>query len=119
MQNPDEIFSVRLLAARKAKGLSQESLAELADITRGMIAKYETNAALPTIVTLSKLALSLSVSSDYLIGLCDVPQYPEPGFTMPLSEPSRGLDPVARQQVIELFQSMIADVKDMKDALND
>ena len=116
MQNPESVFPERLLAARKSKGLSQEALAELADITRGMIAKYETYSALPTIATLSKLALSLSVSSDYLIGLCDTPQYPAPGISMPLNEATYGLDPVARQQVIELFKGMIADVKELKGA---
>ena len=53
---------------RKKKGLSQEKLARLADISNNTLIKIEQGIAKePTITTVSKLASALGVSIDELV----------------------------------------------------
>ena len=53
---------------RKKKGMTQEQLAEKADISRVMIGRYETTDQLPALDTLVRIADALGVSTDYLLG---------------------------------------------------
>jgi len=54
---------------RKKKGLSQEKLARLADISNNTLVKIEMGMAKePTITTVSKIATALEVSIDELVG---------------------------------------------------
>ena len=54
---------------RKKKGLSQDKLAKLADVTHTTLVKIESAANKnPTIKTLRKIADALSVSLDELVG---------------------------------------------------
>jgi len=53
---------------RKKKGLSQDKLAKLADVTHTTLVKLESGANdNPTIKTLHKIAIALNVSVDTLI----------------------------------------------------
>lgn len=52
---------------RKAKGLSQEQLAEKLNLTRQTISKWELNQSAPDIDYLLQLSEFFSVSTDYLI----------------------------------------------------
>lgn len=52
---------------RKRKGLTQQELADKAGITRGMVAKYETSAAEPSLQTAYKMARALEVNIEDLI----------------------------------------------------
>lgn len=53
---------------RKARGLTQEELAQATGISRITIARYETNKMDPTAEKLRKLASVLNVAADDLIG---------------------------------------------------
>ncbi|MFC1674630.1 helix-turn-helix domain-containing protein [Candidatus Omnitrophota bacterium] len=54
---------------RLKKGLSQEKLARLADISNATLVKIESGVAKePTITTVAKIAIALSISVDELIG---------------------------------------------------
>jgi len=54
---------------RKKKGLSQDKLAKLADVTHTTLVKLESGANNnPTVKTLSRLADSLGVSLDEIVG---------------------------------------------------
>ena len=61
-------FYRRLREARKANSLTQEELAEKADISRGLVSRYESGAVIPTVDVLVSLANALDVSTDYLLG---------------------------------------------------
>lgn len=61
-------FAKRLKEARKARKLTQEELAEKADISRVMVSRYETEMVIPTAEVLISLADALGVSIDYLLG---------------------------------------------------
>ena len=66
-------LSDRLKALRKAKGLTQEKLAEIIGVERSSIGKYETG-TMPSIEIITALSEFFSVSIDYLIGKTDNPK---------------------------------------------
>ena len=62
------MLSENIRRLRKKKGLSQEKLARLADISNNTLIKIEQGIAKePTITTVSKLASALGVSIDELV----------------------------------------------------
>lgn len=60
-------FAERLVAARKQRGLTQQALAEQADIHVTQVRRYEGASATPTLDVLKRLAVALSVSADSLL----------------------------------------------------
>jgi transcriptional regulator with XRE-family HTH domain len=59
-------FPIRLNAIRKLRGLTQEGLGKLAELTKLQIHRYERGASQPTLDTLKRLATALNVSIDEL-----------------------------------------------------
>ena len=59
-------FSERVLQARKAKGMSQEKLAELVGVSRQAVSKWETGEAKPDVDKLIAICEALELSMDYL-----------------------------------------------------
>ncbi len=64
-------LATMLRRIRGDRHLTQEALAELADVSRVMIARYETGRVMPTVEILIRLADALDVSTDYLLGRSD------------------------------------------------
>jgi len=60
-------FGKRLVAARKARGLTQEGLADLVGLTKLQIYRYERGSSQPTLDALKKIAQALSVTIDELV----------------------------------------------------
>ena len=56
---------------RKVRGLSQESLAEFADLNRSYLGKIERGLAYPTIETMQKLADALGERLASLVEQCE------------------------------------------------
>lgn len=72
-------FSDRLIAARKAKGLSQEALAEALGVSRQAVSKWETGESRPDLDNLIALCEQLELSMEYLcFGKAAQPEQPEP-----------------------------------------
>ena len=71
-----ESFGQRLIKLRKAKGLTQEQLAEKAGSTKRTIAYYEIQSKYPPAHLLIPLAKALRISVDELLGLkeTDIPE---------------------------------------------
>lgn len=61
-------FNENLYHMRKEKGLSQEDLAILCNVSRQAISKWENGTANPDMVNLATLARCLNVSTDELLG---------------------------------------------------
>ena len=59
---------LNLKEIRKRRGLTQEALSMVSNVNRANIAKYETNTSVPSLKTCEKLANSLGVTVDELIG---------------------------------------------------
>ena len=69
MSKQEYPFSKNLKKLRHAKGLSQDRLAKLADVTNNTIIKIEQGENInPTLATLKKIAKALGVSLDELTG---------------------------------------------------
>lgn len=60
-------FPTRLIQIRKSQGLTQQELAEAAQLHINQIRRYESGAAQPTLEGLTKLAKALHVSLDELV----------------------------------------------------
>lgn len=67
--------------ARKAKGISQETLAEKIGVSRQALGKWEKDTALPGVDNLQALAQELGVSVDALLG-CAAPDAAAPAVTL-------------------------------------
>lgn len=63
------MLAENIKSIRKKKGLTQEKLARLADISNNTLVKIEMGMAKePTITTITKIADALEVSIDMLVG---------------------------------------------------
>lgn len=61
------IFSVKLQILRKTKGYSQEEIAEMLDVSRQAVAKWEAGLSYPDIFNLIQISNFFNVTVDYLI----------------------------------------------------
>jgi len=69
MSKQEYPFSKNLKKLRQAKGLSQDRLAKLTDVTNNTIIKIEQGENInPTLATLKKITKALGVSLDELTG---------------------------------------------------
>jgi transcriptional regulator with XRE-family HTH domain len=66
-----EQFSMVLRQLREERGLSQEQLAERADLNRSYLGEVERGRAVPSIVTVSKLAGALDIRLSSMIARCE------------------------------------------------
>jgi transcriptional regulator with XRE-family HTH domain len=60
-------FPERLVTLRKARGLTQTALAELAGVHLTQVQRYENGSSQPTMEVIRKLAIGLTVSADLLL----------------------------------------------------
>ena len=63
----DVTFAERLTALRKQHGLTQQALADRAEIHVTLLRRYEAGKTQPNIDTLRRIALALSISADLLL----------------------------------------------------
>lgn len=64
----------RLRKLRNSAGYTQVELAEKVNIGSRQIWRYENEETIPDAVTMAQIATVLGVSTDYLVGLSDVPR---------------------------------------------
>jgi len=67
-----EQFSMVLRQLREERGWSQEQLAERADLNRSYLGEVERGRAIPSIVTVSKLAGALEIRLSSMIARCEL-----------------------------------------------
>ena len=66
-------LSNRIVQIRNSLGLSQEKFGELVDKSQRTVAAWEAGDRFPSFETLCKLADTLNVSTDYLLGRTEIP----------------------------------------------
>ena len=76
-------FADKLIQLRKAKGLSQEDLADSLGVSRQAISRWEQGYTFPDLLNLQKIMKVFGVSADYLI--CD--EYADEGNNDDLPAP--------------------------------
>jgi transcriptional regulator with XRE-family HTH domain len=70
------VFGNRLIAVRKAQGVTQVELAQAVGVTQRGISYYEARGGNPTLDMIVKLANALDVSSDVLLGIKSADEIP-------------------------------------------
>ncbi|MHC1750701.1 MAG: helix-turn-helix domain-containing protein [Cellulosilyticaceae bacterium] len=70
MFNESDIWSAgrKIKSERKAKGLTQQKLAEKSGVTEASIRNYEQGKYIPTLFNILLIAEVLDLSIDYLVG---------------------------------------------------
>ncbi len=64
-----EVLNQRIREVRQTRGMSQVELAGLLGVTKQSVSNWENDNIQPSIEMLVRLALTLGVSTDYLLGL--------------------------------------------------
>lgn len=72
-QTRTDIFPARLRSARELRELSQAELAERAGLPATSISHFEAGSRKPSFDNLRRLADTLEVTADYLLGRADTP----------------------------------------------
>lgn len=92
----------RLAALRKEHGLSQAKLAEVFNLSNGIIALYETEQRMPSPDKIIKFCEYFSVSSDYLLGLSDIKNPLDSPFALSANE----------HDLLDLYNKLPIDAKE-------
>ena len=98
-------FPQRLTELRKQQGLTQQALADRADIHVTLLRRYEAGKTQPGLDTLRKIALALSVSADQLL-FEDDERGPSDDLKLQFEAVSR-LDPDERNVLKSLIEGML------------
>lgn len=61
------LLSLRLIYLRKQKGYTQSEVAEILNISRSSLSRYEKGTRIPNIEIIMQLSLLYDVSCDYLL----------------------------------------------------
>lgn len=99
-------FPTRLIQIRRAQGLTQQGLADAAELHINQIRRYETGAAQPTLEGLIKLAKALHVSLDELV-FDEGERGPSGGTMRLLFEAVERLNADEQAVIRELLEGMI------------
>ncbi len=102
---PDMDFSQRLAPTRKARGLTQDALAEAAGINVSQVRRYEGGTSQPSLEVLRKLAVALSVSADELL-FDQHERGPEDDLRLQFEAMAR-LDPEEKRLIKELIEGIL------------
>ena len=98
---------------RKERGLNQDQLAELANLNRVTIAKYESGRVEPGAQALSRIADALEVSTDVLLGRAEMPaesvKTPHTVESQFISEVVDRLPPAEREKALNMFKAVYAE----------
>ena len=83
-------FSERLKEVRNARGLTQQQMADMLDITKGAYSGYETGRRQPDVDRIKKIANVLNTSGDYLL---------DTGFSGQKEKTSMSGMPLTKQEI--------------------
>lgn len=98
-------FSDRLVALRKASGLTQQALADRAGLHGTLVRRYEIGKVQPSIDALRRLAVALSVPADLLLFEEDE-RGPDDDLRLQFEAVQR-FDPEEKAAIRQLIEGMI------------
>lgn len=98
-------FADRLTAARKQRNLTQQALAERADIHVTQVRRYEAGTSAPTLDALRNLAIALNVTTDSLV-FDEDERGPDDDLALQF-EATRHLDPEEQQLVRSIIEAIL------------
>ena len=88
----------KLRELRKARGLTQQQLADKVGISNVSLSNYERGTQMPDILTLTKLANAIGVSTDTLLGLNDQDDDSNSPKTLEARILASGVDKLPKEQ---------------------
>ena len=104
---------------RKARGMNQDQLAELASLNRVTIAKYESGRVEPGAQSLARIADALEVSADTLLGRSDEmpppPAHPHTEEACIVSGAMDRMPPEDREKALNVLKTIYADYFDKEE----
>lgn len=100
------VFSVRLRTARELRGLSQGELAARAGLPPTSISHFESGTRKPSFDNLRRLANTLEVTADYLLGRVDEPD--QTGHADPLYRDVAKLSAADRELAMDFMRMLSA-----------
>lgn len=104
MSRSSELFKTRLRKARRIRELSQAKLAAKAGFPASAISHFEVGSRKPSFENLRRLAMALSVSADFLLGLVD--EFAWTADADPLYRDLKNLPDTDRQMVRAFLQGL-------------
>lgn len=104
-------FGKRVAEIRKERNLSQVQLAQLINTSAPVIGRYERNLSIPSIAIANKLAKTLDVSLDYLVGNINLPLDLQ---LLKRLEEVQELDEEVQQHIMYAFEALLRDAKAQK-----
>ena len=100
---------VNLKQARKDAGLTQQQVADALEIERPSYARYETGDREPDNKTLIKIAKLFNVTTDYLLGLTDDPQFEQPETIA--AHRTEGMPPISQERLDEIIAEAVRQIR--------
>lgn len=106
---PPAQFGAQLKALRQAAGFTQEELAAEIGVTRRMIAYYEGETEYPPTHLLPRIAQTLHISADELLGIAPLKKAAEPHDSrlQRRLQQIEGLGVTEKRQVLQLLDAFI------------
>jgi transcriptional regulator with XRE-family HTH domain len=98
-------FPQRLVTLRKADGLTQQALADIAGLNVIQIRRWETSASQPSLEALKKLAKALRTTTDFLL-FDDAERGPDDDLRLEFEAMTR-LDPEERKVLKAVIDSVV------------
>lgn len=102
-----------LKSLRDEKGLSQQNLAEVLDVSQQAVNKYENQNIEPNIDSLKKLADYFETSIDYLVGYTEIRHKIEPVSPYELNENEAALVNKYRKLTTKFRKSIMTLIDDL------
>jgi transcriptional regulator with XRE-family HTH domain len=110
MTEDNELFASRLLALRKQRGWSQPTLAKKVGTSGAIIGRYERGEITPSIGVARKLAETLEVTLDYLVGDNDLNGIQDKAM-LNRWQSLETLKPEDRERILYVIDSLMRDAK--------
>lgn len=105
------VFSERLTALMKAKGLSQKDFAKKANITESAMSYYAKGVRTPSGEVLARIAKALDTTADYLLGSTNNAEIPESQKELKYLQRNLGkLDEEQLKKAEEMLKLMFNDI---------
>ena len=95
--------------ARKDAGLTQQQAADSLGIERPSYARYETGDRQPDIDMLIMISKLFNVTTDYLLGLTNDPQFEQPATIA--ARPTAGMPPISDDRLNEIIAQAVKAIR--------
>ena len=106
-------FSDRLTAMLRKRNMTQKQLAQQTNITESAMSYYVKGARTPSGDILTKIAIALNTSTDYLLGITNDPETVKQGSDLHYLQRNLGkLDPERLRKAEALLKMMFDDIFD-------